>query len=112
MRAKDPEKIELWLKNMSIAVKKSLKDRNQFGENNPLWNGGTLDYWHNKAWKQYGKTYCEICGIHLLMHLTIYGIRFHMHNTLNPKDYTVMSEDAWRCLCIPCHAKKDNGMIH
>jgi hypothetical protein len=28
-----------------------------------------------------------------------------MHNTLVPKDYTVLESYAWKCVCNSCHQK-------
>ena len=62
-------------------------------------------YYHLQAWILFGKTYCEVCGIHSLTSvLNGYG-RHSMHNGLNPKDYSVMEQDAWICVCHMCHAK-------
>jgi hypothetical protein len=33
--------------------------------------------------------------------------RLAMHNTLNPKKYTIMKSEAWQCLCKKCHMTLD-----
>jgi len=77
------------------------------GENHPRWNGGSYDYWHSKAWKRFGKMYCEICNMNINEHFEKHNQRFDMHNTLEPKDYTVMESHVWMCLCKSCHKKID-----
>jgi len=73
------------------------------GENHPTWKGGSSDYWHSKAWKLFGKNYCEICHIDINTYMEKTNQRFDMHNTLEPKDYTVMEPYVWQCLCHSCH---------
>lgn len=72
-------------------------------EKHPRWTGGCNAYWHEKAWELFGKYFCEDCGMTLKDHYEIYNQRFHMHNKLLPKDYTVMESYAWNCLCNPEH---------
>jgi len=62
-------------------------------------------YAHNKAWDKFGLPHCERCGINNDYHIQLYKRRLDMHNTLNPKDYTVMEPEAWQTLCKKCHAK-------
>jgi len=38
-------------------------------------------------------------------HLQRYNRRLDLHNTLQPKDYTILKEEAWLALCRPCHIK-------
>lgn len=76
-------------------IRETMKDR--------IKNGGGNAYWHNKAWELFGKDYCEECYITLQEHKESFDRRLEMHNTLDPKDYTVMESDAWMCLCRKCH---------
>jgi len=90
-------------------------------ENNPMNNsesrkkvrnanfkGESYNYLHTKAWDVFGKDYCENCNLTLQESYDIYKQRLSMHNTLEPKDYTVMKQYAWQCLCKKCHMKIDN----
>ena len=83
-----------------------LKDA-QLGEKGSNWQGGIDDdSCHNRAWKLFGKDHCEICGMsnedHKKKHKN--GSRLSMHNTLTPKDYTVMEPEAWMTVCeFGCH---------
>lgn len=77
----------------------------QNGENHPSWGGGCHMYWHNKAYDSFGKNECEICGISNGECLEKYNKRLSMHNTLYPKDYTIMEQEAWQCLCSKCHGE-------
>lgn len=61
----------------------------------PAWKGGSKRYWHKKARQLFGKDRCERCKKK--------PERLDMHNTLVPKDYTVMEENAWLCVCQVCH---------
>lgn len=65
-------------------------------------NSNTL---HKEAWKSVGKSKCQRdqCDITIEDHIALYGQRFDMHNSLVPKDYTVIQEAAWRTLCKSCH---------
>ena len=58
---------------------------------------------HAVAWDMFGKEKCDRCGMTLKKHKKLYKSRFHMHNRLNPKDYTILEAYAWQCLCSRCH---------
>jgi len=62
-------------------------------------------YLHKRAWELFGGNECEVCGLSLKLHKEFYNKRFFMHNTLNPKDYSILEKHAWQCVCIPCHAE-------
>lgn len=62
-------------------------------------------YYHQQAWKLFGKDECEICHMTLNTHLEIYNRRLNMHNTLDPKDYSILKNHAWQCVCTSCHFK-------
>lgn len=84
------------------------------GENNPNYgkfgpesSGWKEDsdhccYGHYTARKLFGKDCCEICGV-TKEYVEKNNQYLEMHNTLIPKDYTVMEESAWMCLCKKCH---------
>lgn len=76
-------------------------------ENNPRWNEDCdhYDILHYEAYKKFGLPCCEICGISNDEYFKLYNERFSMHNTLNPKDYTMMESYAWQTLCRSCHQK-------
>jgi hypothetical protein len=71
--------------------------------NKYTWDGGSYACWHIKAWEKFGKNYCEICYIDINTYMEKYNKRFDMHNTLNPKDHTILEPEVWQCLCINCH---------
>jgi len=73
------------------------------GENSSSWKGGWNGYWHELAWKKFGKENCERCGISLEKCFKKYGDRLTMHCTSVPKDYTLMIETNWMTLCNSCH---------
>ncbi len=75
------------------------------GNKNTFWKGGSSIYWHNEAWKLFGKDKCERCGINNDYYIQLYKRRLDMHNTLNPKDYSVMESEAWLCVCAKCHKR-------
>jgi len=77
-------------------------------EEHPSWVGGIYHTWHKKAWKLFGKDYCENCEMTNDHHKLKWKTRLHMHNTLYPKDYTIMEEYAWETYCLDCH----NGLEH
>jgi len=80
-------------------------------ENSANWKGGKYHHWHKKAWKLFGKDKCEICEISLQKSIKKFNQRLSMHNTLEPKDYTLMKQEAWQCLCKKCHTSIDNGYV-
>jgi hypothetical protein len=83
------------------------KFRLKVGEKAPNWRGGSYTHFHDKAWKHFGKMYCEICFMNINEHFEKYGCRFSMHNTLVPKDYKSNDPKAWKCVCYQCHTKLD-----
>jgi len=82
-------------RKLSEETKKKLHDIN--------FKGGCYSYWHNKAKKNFGKDRCESCGITDRKCQELYKRRLSMHNTLTPKDYSVMESHAWKCVCSQCH---------
>lgn len=64
----------------------------------PAWKGGSYRYWHEKAFEMFGKDKCERCNNEANIQK-----RLCMHNTLNPKDHTIMEAYAWQTLCDSCH---------
>ena len=82
------------------------------GENSSSWDGGSYMWWHNKAWNLFGLPFCIECGITNDEHKEILGRRLSMHCKSNPKDYTIMTDDNWACVCeIGCHQKLEE-IIH
>jgi len=88
---------------------KAILKEKQTGETNSNWVGGSYQYWHEKAWKLFGKGICEHpdCLITNQQHLEIYGVRLHMHCNSDPKDYTILEDSNWYCCCIPHHNEKE-----
>lgn len=76
----------------------------KFGKDAPGWVGGCFEYWHGKAWELFGSGCCENCYMSNEEHKQRWGQRLHMHNTLDPKDYTIMEPEAWMTLCKTCHS--------
>ena len=61
-----------------------------------------------KAWKLFGKDHCEVCGRSLEDNIKETGKRFDIHCMSDPKDYTIMTKENWKCVCSltsknPCH---------
>lgn len=79
--------------------------KNECGENNPHWSGGDVDYWHRKAWKLFGKNYCENCGKSNEDELNTKGTRLSMH--CFSRNYKIMLENNWMTVCQSCHTKID-----
>jgi hypothetical protein len=96
------------------------------GKDNPKWTDGTsYTGLHNKAYELFGKDYCEgealirkipgyrnyRCGITLEEYLKPDCKKrkdkkkrvFDMHCTSKPKDYTIMEQSNWICVCDECH---------
>jgi len=96
-------------RNHSIESIEKMKIQN--GEDHPSWSGGSNSYWHYKAYDLFGKKECEVCGISNKDCIEKYNKRLSMHNTLEPKDYTIMESDVWQCLCSKCHQKLEIGGI-
>ena len=76
------------------------------GDKHGMWKGG-VDYntWHLKAWKLFGKNECEMCKITNKLHLEKFKVRLHMH--CNTHNYSILTEDNWKCLCVKCHGEID-----
>jgi hypothetical protein len=120
------KRIETRIKNGTLKhtdeTKKKLKEaalkQMSKPENHPRWkeDGDHQGYYHEKAWKLFGKDHCEHCGYTLIDHLKETGKRLDMHNNLVPKDYSIMEENAWVTLCSiasknGCHKKLEDGVI-
>jgi hypothetical protein len=90
------------LENMSNTHKKMICN------NNSNRKGGSNTFLHDKARKYFFTGYCEICGKTNEQEKKYIGHGLSMHNTLIPKDYTVMNINAWMCVCQSCHQKIEN----
>lgn len=86
----------------------SESNKNGFGPDNYCWKGEHSGYYHDLAWKLFGKLYCEDCGISLEEYLKLIGKRFDMHCTSKPKDYSLMEETNWKTFCGRCHPKNED----
>lgn len=92
------------------------KLRDREGEKNPNWIGddgnkrSRDDYYHNRAWKLFGKAHCEECGKSLEDELKDQGKRFHMHCMSNPKDYSIIKSNNWMTLCNRCHQQIEKNI--
>ena len=93
-------------------VKRKISDNNAMkrpevakkaGDSKIKRTGGGSIYWHGKAWKLFGKEFCQHDGISLEECKEKYNERFHMHNV--DKDFRNLVEENWLCLCQGCHNK-------
>lgn len=84
---------------------KGKKSPQTSGAKNGRWIGGGYNYCHALAWEMFGKTFCEMCFMDIYDCIEKYNQRFDMHCTSNPKDFTIMEENNWMCLCKECHGK-------
>lgn len=82
---------------------KKLRSFKYQGEGNPNWRGGNDSYLHKRAYEMFGKDFCDVCKISKEEYKNKTGERFHMHNCLDPKDYTILEEYVWMCVCEKCH---------
>jgi len=106
-----PENLEAFRKKMTgrkhseetkRKISKSRKGK-IFGPRKELHELKDVCHRHNRIRKKYGKTYCEKCGIHLLMHLHIYGKQFDIHCNSFPKNYNLDIPENWKTFCCTCH---------
>lgn len=73
-------------------------------EKNPRWKGGLYGYYHEKARQLFGSSVCQDCGITLQEYVSTQKQKqFDMHCV--SKDYTILEQWNWRCLCRKCHKK-------
>jgi len=89
------------LQKMKDYASSRLKDKN------PAWKGGCIEYKHHEAWKLFGKEHCEHCDISLIDYKNKYNRRFDMHCNSLPKDYSIMEQSNWMCLCVDCHRAEE-----
>jgi len=75
------------------------------GQKNHNWSGGCYSYWHDLAWKMFGKDCCQRCKITNDEHIKIFGKRLHMH--CENHEYSKLEVDNWECLCNKCHGGTD-----
>lgn len=94
---------------INYGAKKWMIENNPNADGHVNFQGGNRYYWHKKAWELFGKNNCENCNLTLQENYNKFNRKLSMHNTLNPKDYTVMKSEAWQCLCDKCHTEIENG---
>lgn len=69
------------------------------------WKGGSSIYFHNRAQELFAKPFCEECKIDLEEYQKTHKKkRFEMHCI--SKDYTILEQWNWLCLCSRCHQKE------
>lgn len=74
-------------------------------ENSCNWKGGLKDYCHEEARKFFGKPFCEGCRISLEDYRKTHKQkRFNMHCI--SKDFTILEQWNWKCVCSKCHHKE------
>jgi len=82
----------------------AMKGKNS-GFNCYAWRGGLTGWWHVKAKELFGKPFCEECKISLEEH----KLKFQKYKNFDmhciSKDYTILEQWNWRCLCRKCHWK-------
>ena len=83
----------------------SLNHNKSSGEDLYNWNGGNYNYWHNKAWDMFGDETCQLCGITNDEHLEKFKTRLHMH--CEDHDYSNLTRNNWKCVCVVCHGGID-----
>lgn len=92
-------------------TKKKMSTSNKIAQlgNTNSFKYGCVDYWHNKAWKLFGKPVCSNCNMTNEEHIKKHDCRLNMHCISEPKDYTLLIESNWEIYCKECHGKIDNG---
>ena len=85
-----------------------IREKNS-GKNNYGWKGGKNVYFHKKAYELFGLNYCEQCNISSDIYNKNRKIRFDMHCTSTPKNYTIMEKGNWECLCRKCHMEREKN---
>jgi len=90
---------------MSITGRKRVSESKK-GEKNPNWKDtGHYVYCHEEARKLFGKPCCESCSISL----EEYCLRNHRKKQFEmhcvSKDYKILEQWNWRCLCYSCHRR-------
>ena len=101
---------EIMMGHIVTEQSKEARRQKQLHEKGSGWKGGIdSGTWHKHAWKKFGKNSCELCGLSNDEHKEKYNRRLEMHNTLDPKDYSVMEPNAWLTLCASCHAKVEKN---
>ena len=80
-------------------ISESMKIASKFNSNR--WKGGDYNFFHNQAWKLFGKERCERCGLLNEQHIIDTGRRLHMHCL--HQTYHKMDPDLWECICGKCH---------
>lgn len=78
------------------------------GKYHPMWNGSD-GWYHQEARKLFGLSSCEHCGMTQIESVKQFGRRLDMHNTLLPKNYTILERYAWQSLCLPCHIRLEKN---
>jgi len=85
-----------------LDVRKKISE-SKLAENNPLWKGGLYSHFHEEAKKFFGKPVCEDCGISLEEYRLVHKKGFHMHCLT--RDYTILQQFNWKCVCSRCHSR-------
>jgi hypothetical protein len=80
-------------------ISEAMKIASKFNTNR--WSGGDYNFFHHQAWKLFGRSNCERCGISNDQHILDTGRRLHMH--CRHQNYHKMRADLWECLCGKCH---------
>jgi len=101
-----------WGKGHKVSEDHKQKLREQRkGEKGSNWKGGMFSYYHSEAKKLFGKPYCEECGITREEYAQTHKRKtLEMHCIM--KDFRVLEQWNWRCVCSKCHNTKFHGYIY
>jgi hypothetical protein len=86
-------------------VKRKIKEAIQ-AEKNYHWEGGNYDWWHREARKLFEIPVCQGCKITLEEYTSLYKRKKHFDMHCISKDYTILEQWNWKCLCSKCHYKE------
>ncbi len=78
----------------------------RMGEKHHNWNGNHYQTYHRRAKELFGKPCCEECGIHIEEYAIKYARKKHLEMHCVSKDFTILEQWNWICLCYPCHARE------
>jgi len=93
----------------SEEIKQKLREERK-GEGGSNWKGGLYSYYHGEARKLFGKPYCEECGITYEEYSKTHLKKLEMHCIT--KNFIILEQWNWKCLCSKCHNTKFHPYIY